>query len=107
MRGLIGKKIGMTRVFDNEGLSVPVTVLDVGPCYVTQVKTIENDGYDAIQVGMKEEKHTNKPLKVSFRSSGLQSEDKFLNLGRFWLNLRKFLVLIILLDRYFMWVFLK
>ena len=44
MRGLIGKKIGMTRIFNNEGLSVPVTVLDVGPCYVTQVKTIENDG---------------------------------------------------------------
>ena len=43
MRGLIGKKIGMTRVFNNEGLSVPVTVLNVGPCYVTQVKTIEND----------------------------------------------------------------
>ena len=84
MRGLIGKKIGMTRVFNNEGLSVPVTVLDVGPCYVTQVKTIENDGYDAIQVGygQRKEKHTNKPLSGHFRSSGLQSEDKVFKFGK-------------------------
>ena len=50
MRGLIGKKIGMTRVFDSGGRAIPVTVLEVGPCYVTQVKTIENDGYQAVQV---------------------------------------------------------
>ena len=71
MRGLIGKKIGMTRVFNNEGLSVPVTVLDVGPCYVTQVKTIENDGYDAIQVayGEKALEKTNKPIRGHLKKS--------------------------------------
>ena len=50
MRGLIGIKVGMTRIFDSEGMSIPVTVLDVGPCCVTQVKTTESDGYDAVQV---------------------------------------------------------
>ena len=46
MRGLIGRKIGMTRVFSSSGHSIPVTVLEVGPCYVTQVKTSNNDGYN-------------------------------------------------------------
>ena len=71
MRGLIGKKIGMTRVFDSIGQSVPVTVLEVGPCHVTQVKTVENDGYDAIQLGFLElkEKHTNKPLSGHFKKN--------------------------------------
>ena len=47
MRGLIGKKVGMTQVFNNEGGLIPVTVLEAGPCIVTQVKTQSNDGYDA------------------------------------------------------------
>ena len=51
MRGLIGKKIGMTRVFSSLGHSIPVTVLEVGPCSVTQIKTFKKDGYDAIQLG--------------------------------------------------------
>ncbi len=51
MRGLIGKKMGMTRVFDENGNIVPVTVLQAGPCTVTQVKTSEKDGYEAVQVG--------------------------------------------------------
>jgi large subunit ribosomal protein L3 len=51
MAGLIGKKIGMTRVFTEEGLAVPVTVVEAGPCPVVQVKTPETDGYDAIQLG--------------------------------------------------------
>ena len=60
MRGLIGKKIGMTRVFNSIGHSIPVTVLEVGPCYVTQVKTLKKDGYDAVQLGFLElkMKHT-------------------------------------------------
>ena len=64
MRGLIGKKVGMTRIFNSNGESIPVTVLDAGPCRVMQVKTVEKDGYDAIQVGYgsRKEKHTNKPL---------------------------------------------
>ena len=69
MRGLIGKKIGMTRVFSSTGHSVPVTVLEVGPCYVTQVKTMKNDGYDAVQLGFLElkEKHITKPLEGHFK----------------------------------------
>ena len=68
MRGLIGKKIGMTRVFDSNGLAVPVTVLEAGPCQVTQVKSIEKDGYDSVQVGFNEVslKHLNKPMKGHF-----------------------------------------
>ena len=51
MRGLLGKKIGMSRVFNGRGEVVPVTILNVGPCVVTQVKTLENDGYQAVQLG--------------------------------------------------------
>ena len=68
MRGLIGKKIGMTRVFDSNGFAVPVTVLEAGPCQVTQVKSIEKDGYDSVQVGFNEVnlKHLNKAMKGHF-----------------------------------------
>ena len=68
MRGLIGKKIGMTRVFNSIGRSIPVTVLEVGPCYVTQIKTVKTDGYDAVQLGFLElkKKHTTKPLEGHF-----------------------------------------
>ena len=73
MRGLLGKKVGMTRIFDDNGNAVPVTVLQAGPCTVTQVKTINNDGYEAVQVGYGErkEKHLTKPLKGHFASSGV------------------------------------
>ena len=69
MRGLIGKKIGMTRVFNSIGHSIPVTVLEVGPCYVTQVKTSEKDGYDAVQLGFLDlkKKHITKPLEGHFK----------------------------------------
>jgi large subunit ribosomal protein L3 len=71
MRGLIGKKIGMTRVFNSSGQAIPVTVLEVGPCHVTQVKTIENDGYDSVQIGYIEakSKHVNKPMAGHFSKS--------------------------------------
>ncbi len=71
MRGLLGKKVGMTRVFDSNGDVVPVTVLQAGPCIVTQIKTEKNDGYNAVQVGFGEiaEKHLNKPLKGHFKSA--------------------------------------
>ena len=74
MRGLIGKKIGMTRVFNSIGHSIPVTVLEVGPCYVTQVKTLENDGYEAVQLGFIElkRKHTTKPLEGHFKKNNLK-----------------------------------
>ena len=73
MPGLLGKKIGMTSVFSAEGKNVPCTVIEVGPCVVTQVKTAEKDGYEAIQVGFveKKEKHTTKPLAGHFKKAGV------------------------------------
>ena len=72
MRGLIGKKVGMTQIFNNEGGLIPVTVLEAGPCIVTQVKTESNDGYDAIQVGFEKRKikHSNKALNGHFTRAG-------------------------------------
>ncbi len=61
MPGLLGKKIGMTSVFSAEGVNVPCTVVEVGPCVVTQVKSVENDGYKAIQLGFDEKKEKNTP----------------------------------------------
>lgn len=54
MKGLIGRKVGMTQIFDELGTAIPVTVIEVGPCYVTQIKTKEKDGYSAIQLGYEE-----------------------------------------------------
>ncbi len=70
---IIGKKVGMTQIFDDQGLVVPVTVIEAGPCTVTQVKTVETDGYNSIQLGYGEvkEKHVNKPLKGHFAKSKL------------------------------------
>ena len=56
MPGLLGKKIGMTSVFSAEGKNLPCTVIEVGPCVVTQIKTLENDGYEAVQLGCQEKK---------------------------------------------------
>lgn len=56
LKGLIGKKIGMTQIFDENGAAVPVTVIEAGPCYITQVRTVETDGYSAVQVGYGEVK---------------------------------------------------
>ena len=71
MRGLLGEKIGMSRVFNDHGEVIPVTILNVGPCVVTQLKTFENDGYQAVQIGFgyKKEKHLTKPLKGHFKKS--------------------------------------
>lgn len=67
-KGIIGKKIGMTQIFDENGKVIPVTVIETGPCVVTQKKTVENDGYDAVQVGFGDVKVSklNKPLKGHF-----------------------------------------
>lgn len=54
MRGILGKKVGMTQLFDDAGIVVPVTVIEAGPCYITQVKTIDTDGYNAVQIGYEE-----------------------------------------------------
>jgi len=68
MSGLIGKKIGMTSMYDAAGKNIPITVIEAGPCVVTQIRTMENDGYDAIQLafGEKKEKHTTKALMGHF-----------------------------------------
>ncbi len=67
-KGLIGKKIGMTQIFTEDGKVIPVTVIEAGPCVVTQKKTTENDGYEAVQVGFGDVKinRTNKPMKGHF-----------------------------------------
>ncbi|MGN1329524.1 MAG: 50S ribosomal protein L3 [Eubacterium sp.] len=67
-KGLIGKKVGMTQIFDENGKVIPVTVVEAGPCTVTQIKTVENDGYQAIQVGFGDVKvsRVNKPMKGHF-----------------------------------------
>ena len=73
MPGLIGKKIGMTSVFSADGKNVPCTVIEAGPCVVTQIKTLEKDGYEAIQLGFSEksEKHTNKAEAGLFKKVGV------------------------------------
>ncbi len=71
MSGLIGKKIGMTSVFDDEGRNVPCTVIEAGPCVVTQVKTKDKDGYESVQLAFdeKREKSCNKPMLGHFRKA--------------------------------------
>lgn len=67
-KGLIGRKLGMTQVFDEKGNVIPVTVVELGPCAVVQKKTVENDGYNAVQLGFEDKKvtRTNKPMKGHF-----------------------------------------
>ncbi len=71
--GLLGKKIGMTRVFADDGRAVPVTVVQAGPCTIVQRKTVERDGYDAVQVGFerRSRRRTNNPMAGHFESRGL------------------------------------
>lgn len=66
--GLLGKKVGMTRIFDDAGQAIPVTVVQAGPCVVVQIKTVETDGYDAVQMGFEEKKpsRVNKPMTGHF-----------------------------------------
>jgi large subunit ribosomal protein L3 len=71
-KGIIGKKIGMTQIFDEVGNAIPVTVIEAGPCAVTQIKTKETDGYEAIQLGFQDlaAKHVNKPAAGHFKKAG-------------------------------------
>ncbi len=73
MNGIIGKKIGMTQIFDLKGNLVPITVIRAGPCYVVQVKNAKRDGYDAVQLGFEKipERKVNKPLNGIFRAARL------------------------------------
>ena len=69
MKGLLGKKLGMTNIFDRNGNCIPVTLVEAGPCYITQIKSVEKDGYRAVQIGycIKKEKHTTKPMLGHFK----------------------------------------
>lgn len=74
MSSILGKKIGMTSIFDDNGQMIPCTIIEAGPCYVTQIKTKEKDGYDAVQLGYDEikERLVNKPSKGHFKKSGVK-----------------------------------
>ena len=74
MKALIGKKIGMTHIFDDRGNMVPVTALEVGPCTVVQVKNTKNDGYEAVQLGFGLDKNINKPKAGHVKESGAVSK---------------------------------
>ena len=91
MSGLIGKKIGMTSIFDASGKIVPCTVVEAGPCVVTQVKTVASDGYDAIQLGFdeKKEKRTTKSLKGHFEKAGTTPKKVLKEFTRFEEDHRK------------------
>ena len=75
-KALIGKKVGMTQIFDENGTVIPVTVIEAGPCVVAQVKTIENDGYEAVQLGFGEVKENklNKPVKGHFAKANVPAK---------------------------------
>jgi len=85
MSGLIGKKVGMTSVFDAEGKSIPCTVIEAGPCVVTQVRSLEKDGYKAIQIAYdeKSDKHTTNALKGHFKKAGTSPKRKVLEFKGF------------------------
>ena len=74
IQGLIGKKLGMSQIFDDSGLAHPVTVLEVGPCVVTQIKTDERDGYNAVQLGFGLDKRLNRPERGHRQASGFMSK---------------------------------
>jgi large subunit ribosomal protein L3 len=73
IQGMIGKKLGMTQIFDDTGLAHPVTVLEVGPCVVTQIRTLERDGYSAVQLGFGLSKRLNRPERGHRQASGYMS----------------------------------
>ena len=75
-KGIIGKKLGMTQIFADNGAVIPVTVIEAGPCVVAQLKTTEKDGYNAVQLGFEDvsPKHINKPLKGHFENAGVPAK---------------------------------
>ena len=85
MSGLIGKKIGMTSIFDENGKNIPCTVIEAGPCVVTQVRTIEVDGYEALQLGFddKTEKHATKADLGHFKKAGTSAKKKVVEFQSF------------------------
>ncbi|MFA6677589.1 MAG: 50S ribosomal protein L3 [Bacteroidales bacterium] len=85
MPGLIGKKIGMTSVFGADGKNIPCTVIEAGPCVVTQIRTVEKDGYAAVQIAYdeKKEKHTSKPMQGHFKKAGTTPKRKLVEFKSF------------------------
>ena len=75
-KGIIGKKLGMTQIFGENGAAIPVTVIEAGPCHVVQKKTVETDGYDAVQLGFEDirEKLVNKPAAGHFKKAGVSAK---------------------------------
>jgi large subunit ribosomal protein L3 len=100
MSGLIGKKIGMTSIFDENGKNIPCTVLEVGPCVVTQIRTKEKEGYDAIQIAYedKKDKHTTGALKGHFAKAGVSPKRIVREFSRFEEGHRKQLGDVISVD---------
>ena len=90
MSGLIGKKIGMTSIYDESGKNVPCTVIQVGPCVVTQVRTKEADGYEALQLGFddKAEKQSNKALNGHFKKAGTTAKRRVVEFQGFEQDLK-------------------
>ncbi len=88
MPGLIGKKVGMTSVFDADGKNIPCTVIEAGPCVVTQIRTVEKDGYAAVQLAYdeKSEKHTSKPEMGHFKKAGTTPKRKLVEFKNFDLS---------------------
>jgi len=85
MPGLIGKKLGMTSIFDANGKMIPCTIIEAGPCVVTQLKTIEKDGYEAVQLGYgdRKDKNTPKSLKGHFKAAGTTPKKKVMEFDGF------------------------
>jgi len=75
-KGIIGKKLGMTQIFDENGNVIPVTVIEAGPCFVVQKKTVETDGYDAVQLGFEDlaERKVTKPASGHFKKAGVSAK---------------------------------
>ena len=88
MNGIIGKKIGMTSVFDEDGRNIPCTIVEAGPCVVTQKKTEDTDGYDALQLGFgeKKAKNTSKALQGHFDKAGTAPKRKVVEFRDFEIN---------------------
>ncbi|MCY4562501.1 MAG: 50S ribosomal protein L3 [Flavobacteriaceae bacterium] len=85
MSGLIGKKIGMTSIFSAEGKNLPCTILKMGPCTITQVKSVQSDGYDALQLGFEDSKENNvsKPARGHFAKAGTTPKKKLVEFRNF------------------------
>ncbi len=85
MSGIIGKKVGMTSIFDEQGRNIPCTVIEAGPCVVTQIRTEEKDGYSAVQLAFddKKEKNTTASLKGHFAKANTTPKRKLVEIGTF------------------------